>query len=270
MSKAANSQPALAHIDPANSPLVEPASVSGGTELSPAEKALSNLAISKGLTEVINRNAEADTVRLAHKALVADSLADYWLTVDLQKSNTANGKSAADAIETATSNVSKALADAVLANALTRKEARGTMGQAFGFEPSKTTGKPTSKPMEPGNTIAKRVSSVTIAAEYALTGILPDKGGDSLPLVGQLTIADLLADYFGGFITVRAASERIEQAIKDARETVPLELNVNKLLSLAGKIETARDAIAEDESLKEAYGILMQVIASVPFKSDED
>lgn len=266
-----NNQPALSTIEPDNSPLVKPSEVSGGDKPDAAEKALTQLRISDGLAAILERNNNADAVRLIHRDMIAQSIAGYWTAIDETKAHSDNWEGAKVVIETATATVSHKLADAILANALTRKEARQTMGATFGFELSKTTGKPTSKPSEPGNTIAKRVSSVTIAAEFAMTGELPDKGGDSLGLVGQERMQEILADYFAGELTVRSTSERIEQAIKDARVSIPLEMNADKLLALAGKIESAKEKIVTetDPALREAYAVLLQVIAELPFSNEE-
>lgn len=252
-------------IEPSKTPLVKPEEVNSG-QVAASEKALSGLAVSAGLTAIINRKAEEANNRLLHKAAINEAVTEYWQTVEAGKADAEAGKQAAVLIENATGKISHALAEAILAEALDRKAARAFMGQTFGFEVSDKSGKPTSKPLEPGNTISKRVSSVTIAAEYAMTGQLPDKGGDSLPLVGQDQIADLLSDYFDGNLSVRAASERIEQAIKDARISIPLEMNPEKLLSLVGKIQNASEAIAKNETLKEVYAALLQTVASIPFE----
>lgn len=264
-----DTQTALASIAPkAETPLVAPETVTAGTETTPSDKAglFHSLAVSNAFAATLSDRAEEAKRRSLHLAETQEAIANYYETVTAQSDNSANGLTARDAIETATSRISLAFAHAIQADAMTRQEARRKLGEAFGFKPSNTTGKPTSTPNEPGNTIAKRVSSVTIAVEYVHTGKLPDKGGDSLPLVGQDKLAEILAEYFDGTITVRAASERVEAAIREARTTVPLELNVEKLVSLAGKIQTAFESIAGDEALREAYAVLFETIAAIPFK----
>lgn len=257
---------AINHIEPSNQPLVKPVEVTVGQRSGSIEKAAINNAISAGLMAKLSERAEADKTRLIHQSACAAAIADYYKAMSDTEAGIVAGEKAKGTIEEATGIVSRAFADAVLADAFDRVTVRRKLGEAFGFELSKQSGKPTSKPVEPGNTIAKRVSSVTIAAEYAMTGQLPDKGGDNLPLVGQPEVQDMLSDYFSGIITVRAASERIEKAIKDAKINLPTELSADKLLKLAGKIETASKAIVMiDDELREAYATLFAIIAAIPF-----
>lgn len=269
-SKNINSPAPVSKIDKANTPLVKPEEVKGGTETTALEKAMLNTQVSEGLAHALSARAEEAKSRLLHQSECAAAIADYYSVIAATENDTLKGQTAQERIDEATGKVSKAFADAILAQAYDRSTARRKLGEAFGFKVSEKTGKPTSAPAEPGNTISKRISSVTIAAEYAMTGILPERGGDSLPLVGQERLQEELADYFDGHISVRAASERIEKAIKDARETLPLEMSPDKILKLAGKIETAAGQIAVSAELREAYAALFAVIASVPFVDDED
>lgn len=267
MSKAKGN--AIDFIETANAPLVKPSDAKGGVKTTAADKAKLNTVVSEGLAHAISARAEEAKARLLHQSECAAAIADYYSVIDATQNDTAAGQTAQERIEEATGKVSKAFADAILANAYDRSTARRKLGEAFGFVVSPKTGKPTSRPAEPGNSISKRVSSVTIAAEYAMTGILPERGGDSLPLVGKDRLQEELADYFDGHITVRAASERIETAIREARENLPLEMSPDKILKLAGKIETASEKIAISAELREAYATLFSVIASVPFTDDE-
>jgi len=253
------------HAHPSNEALVKPETVSGG-EGSPS----SSDTAKAWHEQALSSRAQETVIRSQHMAAVNSAFAEYDEAVALQEKNVAAGQTAKTVIETATSNISRAMADAVTAGVFGRKEARHKLGEKFGFEPSKTTGKATSRPCEPGNTIAKRVSSVTIALEYAMTGQLPDNGGKNLPLIGPDKAAELLEEYVSGEITVRAASERIEAAIREAKVSVPLEMNADKLLSLAGKIAGAAVAIADDAELAIAYRELFLSIASIPFPTDAD
>lgn len=261
--------PAITTVAPAaEKPLVKPSEAKGGDESGPAAIAALNLQLSSGVAARISERAERAKELAIHATNTKQAIADYFATLADHEANIIGAKAFEDAKETATANVSRAFADAILADAMTRVEARQKLGEAFGFAVSTSTGKPTSKPMEPGNTIAKRVSSVTIACEYALTGELPEKGGDSLPSVGQEKVAEILSDYWNGNITVRAASERIEAAIKEARVTIPLEMDAEKLIKLAGKIQTASEAIGNDPALSEAYVILLETIAALPLSAE--
>jgi len=250
---------------PRDTPLVAPEEAKAGEKTTNADRALSALAVSQGLTETLHKRAEEAKARQEALIAINEATAHYFTVKADNEGNEFAGQVATTAVEEAAGTVARAYADAVMSDLLTRKEARQRLGQSFGFKVSDKTGKPTSQPLEPGNTIAKRVSSVTIAIDYMLTGELPDKGGDNLPLVGQTALEEILSDYLTGDITVRAASERIESAIREARVNIPLELNVDKLLTLAGKIQTTSDAIASDETLQEAYAILLETIASIPF-----
>jgi hypothetical protein len=232
---------AINTIAPSVSPLVKPETVKGG--------------MAKAITDNL-------TARANFQQACSAAIAEYFATVEENAADERAGMDAAMNVEKATQHVARTFADAILAGALQRAEARRRLGAAFGFKVSPTTGKQTSTPCEPGNTIAKRVSSVTIAAEYAITGVLPDKGGDNLPLVGRDEINEILADFFTDDepITVRAASERIEKAIRDAKETIPLELSPDKINKLAGKIETAAPHIPGNAELVEQYRVLVAVI----------
>ena len=83
--------------------------------------------------------------------------------------------------------------------------------------------------------------------------------------MGQQEIADLLADFFDpeAPITVRAASERIEKAIREAKETLPMELNADKVVSFAGKVANASNAIAGNDELSKAYSALAGTVLNV-------
>lgn len=257
------------HVAPSDKPLVEPGTVVVGDKTKPAELATIKANLSVGLVQGLSMKAEADKVRLIHQAEVAKAVGEYYKTVEETGPANEAGEGARARIEEATAKVSKAFADAILAGAYDRSKARHKLGESFGFKVSEKTKKPTSAPMEPGNSIAKRVASVTIAAEYAMSGELPDRGGDNLPLLGQEKVQELLADYFAGELTVRAASERIETAIREARVNLPLELSTEKLEKLAGKIETASAAIARDPALRDSYVVLFQAIAAIPFEAGE-
>lgn len=249
-------------------PLVAPEAVKAGDKPSAKTKAemrrnAANAASS--FAALLQGKSQEDKARVLAEAECNAAVAEYFEAVDASKETASDWQGANAKIEQAAAHVSRAFADAILAGAFDRSTARRKLGEKFGFEVSPTTGKQTSKPSEPGNTIAKRVSSVTIAAEYALTGILPDRGGDSLATLGQDKVAELLADYFEAPegaepITVRAASQRIEEAIREARETVPLELSPDKIKSLAGKIETASEAIRNNPELVEQYTALLNVL----------
>lgn len=257
-------------IDPSNTPLVKPETVSGGTKGNKGNTATDNAsALNAWAAKALEKNSESLAAKAVMKAAYNTAVADYYKTLEEAEEALKGGVDAGDKVEDAKQSVARALADAVLSNVFDRSEARNQLGVSFGFEVSDKTGKVTSKPVEPGNTIAKRVSSVTIAAEYAMTGQLPDRGGESLPLVGQEELQELLSDYFDGVISVRAASERIEKAIRDARVSVPLEMDADKVLRLAGKIETASNAIASNPELQEAYTALFQIVASIPFPVED-
>lgn len=189
------------------------------------------------------------------------AIADYYAAKEATAAQEAMGQEAASTVERASDNVADVVCNAVLAGLIDRKTARRKLGEGFGFKESPKTGKPTSTPNEPGNTIAKRIASVSIALEYAETGTLPDKGGDSLPIIGQDKCRAELADFLAGAITVRQASERIEKAIRDNRVTVPFELDPAKLLTLASKIEGIGEL---SEELQEAYAILQAAIMALP------
>lgn len=253
-------------ISPANTPLVKPEDVSAGKPSDNADKALNNVIVSESLKEAVSKHAQSEQSRLLHQSECALAIANYYKALDETSADATAGFKAKEKLEAATADISSAFADAILAKAYDRKEVRRKLGEAFGFVESPKTGKPTSKPNEPGNTIAKRVSSVTIAAEYATTGMLPDKGGDSLPLLGRDKVEEILSDFFDRSITVRAASERLEQALRDVKETIPLELSADRLTAFAGKIQTASEAIAKDPALREAYATIFTVIASIPFE----
>ncbi len=260
----------LAHVEPSQQPLVAPASVKGGKSGNQAENAQQTAtdkanALNAWAAKALEQNSESLAAKAVMKAECSAAIAAYYEAVKETEKKALDGAEAVEVVEAAKQGVARAYADAILANVFDRTEVRSQLGQAFGFEASKTTGKPTSKPVEPGNTIAKRVSSVTIAAEYAMTGQLPDRGGESLPLVGQDKVRDELEAYFAGEITVRAASERIEAAIRNAKVSVPLEMDADKVLRLAGKIQTASEKIAGNSDLAEAYKALFQIIASIPF-----
>lgn len=263
-----NIEPAVKNIEPASqTPLVAPSEAQVGEPTDNQGKAdLASLVAESALSRTISDRAQEAIERNTHLSNVKSAIAVYYETQEAQSKNVANGETAEKELENATALVSRAFADAIMAKALDRKTARQKLGEAFGFAVSETTGKPTSKPLEPGNTISKRVSSVTIALEYVMTGELPDKGGDSLPTVGRDKLETALADYWDGGITVRAASERIEAEIREARVTVPMELDHKKIEALAGKILTASEAIATNPSLKEAYAVLVETILAVPFE----
>lgn len=258
-------------VDSTNSPLVKPENAKGGTKANKGSTATENAVhLNAWAAKALEANSESLAAKAIVKAQCAEAVAEYYKAVEDTSQDTKSGLDAAEVVEDAKQNVARAFASAILANVFDRSEARNQLGTSFGFEVSPKTGKPTSKPVEPGNTIAKRVSSVTIAAEYAMTGQLPDRGGESLPLVGQNEVADLLSDYFDGSITVRAASERIEKAIRDARVSIPLEMDAEKVIRLAGKIETAANTIANDPELRAAYVALFQIVASIPFPEQMD
>ncbi len=189
------------------------------------------------------------------------AIAEYYQAEADTAEQAEQGLAARSAVERASDNVADVVCNAVLAGLIDRKTARRKLGEGFGFKESPKTGKPTSTPNEPGNTIAKRIASVSIALEYAETGTLPDKGGDSLPIIGQDRCRAELEDFLAGAITVRQASERIEKAIRDNRVTVPFELDPAKLLALASKIEGIGEM---DETLQEAYAILQAAIMGLP------
>lgn len=266
--KSKNVAPALEMHNTATSPLVKPEQVEAGAKPDEKSKAELNRNVStsmNSLASLLSEKAAEDKARLLAEAECNAAVAEYFEAVDASKDTQADWQGANAKIEQAAAHVSRAFADAILAGAFDRSTARRKLGEKFGFEVSPTTGKQTSKPSEPGNTIAKRVSSVTIAAEYAMTGILPDRGGDSLATLGQEKVAELLKDYFEAPegaepITVRAASQRIEEAIREARETVPLELSPDKIKSLAGKIETAAEKIKADPELVAQYTALLNVL----------
>lgn len=256
----------LAFIDPSNSPLVAPADAKGGTKGSKGKTADErSLALNAWAVKALEANSESLAVKAVMKAKCQTAVAGYYKVLEETSKDAEKGLEVAEVIEEAKQGVARAFADAILANVFDRSEARSQLGAAFGYEVSDKTGKPTSKPVEPGNTIAKRISSVTIAAEYAMTGVLPDRGGESLPIVGQEKVQELLEDYFSGDISVRAASERIEKAIRDERVSTPLEMDADKIIRLAGKIQTASEAIAGNSELREAYTALFQIVASIPF-----
>jgi len=174
----------------------------------------------KAMADIMARNTAQQEARADIKLAVAD----YYATVEGQLYNEDAGREAKVAIEKAADSVAEVTAKAVIEGHITRKDMRRIMGESFGFKLSDKTGKATSTPKEPGNTLSKRISSVSIALEYVATGTLPDNGGESLPLVGQERLALELEDFTAGYINVRGASERIEKAIKDCRETLPLHL----------------------------------------------
>jgi hypothetical protein len=262
----ANLAPKLVHIEASNTPLVAPKDVKGGKAGNKGDTANEKAAaLNAWAVKALEKNSESLAVKAVMKAACQTAVADYYKAVEETSSDAAKGLEVAEVVEEAKSNVARAFADAILANVFDRSEARSQLGTAFGFEVSDKTGKPTSKPVEPGNTIAKRISSVTIAAEYAMSGQLPDRGGESLPIVGQEKVQELLEDYFSGDISVRAASERIEKAIRDERVSTPLEMDADKIIRLAGKIQTASEKIAGNSELREAYTALFQIVASIPF-----
>lgn len=195
------------------------------------------------------------------------TIADYFAAKEDTAVQEAMGQEAASTVERAADTVADVVCNAVLAGLIDRKTARRKLGEGFGFKESPKTGKPTSTPNEPGNTIAKRIASVSIALEYAETGTLPDKGGDSLPIIGQDKCREELADFLAGAITVRQASERIEKAIRDNRVTVPFELDPAKILALASKIEGIGEM---DETLQEAYAVLQVAIMGLPDTAIEE
>lgn len=250
----------------ANNASASPVAIPLGEQAAPETLNLPSWYVAKASERAIEA-AKAANSQSAIKAAVADYKA---LEASLE-ADKAKGEAVTAKLETAAAVVSRALADAVMVGTINRKGARQAMGEAFGFTLSDTTGKPTSKPNEPGNTIAKRVSSVTIAAEYVLTGQLPDKGGDSLPLVDFAVLQDIYNEYAGGHITVRAASERFEKAISAAKISVPLEMDAEKLRKLAGKIQSAGAAIAASDNpdLVEAYQLLVETVMSIPFAAGE-
>lgn len=268
VANAGNIGPVMATHEPANSPAVKPSDVKGGVKPSAATKAQLNREVAKatnGLASALSARSQEDKARLMYEAECSQAVAEYFHAVDASKETSSDWQAATKDIEQAANHVARAFADAILGGAFDRSTARRKLGEKFGFELSPTTGKQTSKPSEPGNTIAKRVSAVTIAAEYALNGILPDRGGDNLPSLGREKVEEILADFFREEepITVRAASERLETALREARETVPLEMSPDKINSLAGKIETAAEAIRENTELTEQYSTLLQVIGRI-------
>lgn len=238
----------LNHIAPAaNAPLIEAFSTENESKASREAKIAAIL--------------ESKAAAVSAMGDIKRAIADYYAAKEDTAEQAEQGLVARNAVERASDNVADVVCNAVLAGIIDRKTARRKLGEGFGFKESPKTGKPTSTPNEPGNTIAKRIASVSIALEYAETGTLPDKGGDSLPIIGQARCMDELQDFLAGAITVRQASERIEKAIRDCRVTVPFELDPAKILALAGKIE----AIGEmDEVLQEAYAILQVAIMSLP------
>lgn len=258
----ANTNSNVTLVDTANSPLVKPTEVHG------ANTASEGRTTQDWAARALEANSESLAAKAVVKSRCAAAVSNYFEAVEATTNDTTLGHQAEAVVEEAKQDVARAYCDAILQNVYSRSDMRAQLGADFGFEMSPKTLKPTSKPLEPGNTIAKRVASVSIAAEYAISGELPDRGGDSLPLVGQYELEELLSDYFSGEITVRAASERIEKAIRDARVSTPLEMDADKIIRLAGKIETASTAIAKNLSLREAYTALFQVIASIPFPAD--
>lgn len=260
-----------------NSPAIDPQAVNGGAKPDNATKAadmaVTSAALESKATNVllqavatgISDRAKADAARLSAMARIDAAVGEYFATVEAQQANEKAGYEAAVAIDNSTAAISRELADTVMAGIMSRKEARAYMGKRFGFKESEKTGKATSTPLEPGNSIAKRVSSLAICHEYVTTGTLPDKGGDSLALVPVNALETVITDYERGAITVRAASEQIERLIRDNRENIPLEMNPDKIRALSGKIATARDAIAKCPSLFAAYAELALEIAAIPF-----
>lgn len=255
-------------INPSNAPLVPAHEVQGGAKPDNSSKAalfaLSSQALVTGLS---NRAIEAQA-RLEAQAAIDSAASEYYAVLAETQSASESGYQAAVKVDAATANISRATANAVMGGHMSRKEARAYMGKLFGFKESDKTGKATSTPLEPGNTIAKRVSSLAIAHEYYTTGTLPDKGGDGLLPVPAASIEAVITEYEGGHITVRAASERLEGLIRDNRVTVPTELNPDKLLDLAGKIASAADKIATCPSLYAAYVELTAQIAAIPFNPE--
>ncbi len=253
------------HVNPSNSPLVKPADVKAGKPSDKGKVAQENTIAKSALVLSLSARAEADRIRLEAQAECSKAISEYFEVTDASLVAADDWQSHQTKIETATQHVARAFADGILNNAFDRSTARHKLGEAFGFEPSKAkAGKFTSKPVEPGNSIAKRVSAVTIAAEYAATGELPDRGGDNLPLLGQDAINAILADFFSEDeserITVRAASERLEKALRDVKETLPFELNADKINAFAGKIETASTTIMSHPELQSEYSLLFQVL----------
>lgn len=278
MAKAINAaQAAINTIAPHNAPAIDPATVNGGAKPDNASRAndmaVTSAALESKATNVllqavatgISDRAKADAARLSAMARIDAAVGEYFATVEAQQANEKAGYEAAVAIDNSTAAISRELADTVMAGIMSRKEARAYMGKRFGFKESEKTGKATSTPLEPGNSIAKRVSSLAICHEYVTTGTLPDKGGDSLALVPVNALETVITDYERGAITVRAASEQIERLIRDNRENIPLEMNPDKIRALSGKIATARDAIAKCPSLFAAYAELALEIAAIPF-----
>lgn len=255
-------------INPANAPLIPASDVQGGAKPDNTSKAalfaLSSQALVTGLS---NRAIEAQE-RLSAQSRIDAAVSEYYYTLSETQEAHDSGVQAAAKVEQKTAAISRELANSVMAGHMTRKEARAYMGKAFGFKESEKTGKPTSTPLEPGNSIAKRVSSLAIAHEYLTTGTLPDKGGEGLLPVPTDKIEAVITEFEGGYITVRAASEQLETLIRDNRVTVPLEMNADKLLDLAGKIATAASAIAADKALYLAYVELTAQIAAIPFNPD--
>lgn len=255
-------------INPANAPLVPAHEVHGGVKPDNTSKAhlfaLSSQALVTGLS---NRAIEAQA-RLEAQAAIDAAASDYFATVAEMQEASASGALAAERISGETAKISRATANAVMGGHMSRKEARSYMGKLFGFQKSKTSDKFTSTPLEPGNTIAKRVSSLAIAREYLTTGTLPEKGGEGLLPVPAASIEAVIEEYEGGHITVRAASERLEGLIREHRVAVPTELNPDKLLDLAGKIANAADQIATCPALYAAYVELTAQIAAIPFNPD--
>lgn len=244
----------LNHVSPAaNAPLVEAFKAENESKASREAKIAAIL--------------ESKAASVSAMGDIKRAIADYYAEQERLAADTEAGQYAANGIERAADNVADVVCNAVLAGLIDRKTMRRKLGEGFGFKESPKTGKPTSTPNEPGNTIAKRIASVSIALEYAETGTLPDKGGDSLPIIGQDKCRAELEDFLAGAITVRQASERIEKAIRDNRVTVPFELDPAKLLALASKIE----AIGEmDETLQEAYAILQAAIMGLPDTAIEE
>lgn len=244
----------LNHVTPAaNSPLVEAFKAENESKASREAKIAAIL--------------ESKAASVSAMGDIKRAIADYYAAKEDTAVQEAMGQEAASTVERAADTVADVVCNAVLAGLIDRKTARRKLGEGFGFKESPKTGKPTSTPNEPGNTIAKRIASVSIALEYAETGTLPDKGGDSLPIIGQDKCREELEDFLAGAITVRQASERIEKAIRENRVTVPFELDPAKLLALASKIEGIGEL---SEELQDAYAILQAAIMALPDTAIEE